>query len=148
MKVRAPRSPRQRWCIGTSGFYAPGLETEITEMPGGINAPIGDRGSGLSGGQRQRLAIARALISSPGLLILDEPTSALDTNSETAVLSTIEQCSGSTTVVIIAHRHSTLEICDRIMVVDRGQVETFENSESLTIASKYLPSQPRSTDRT
>ena len=125
-----------------------GLETEITEMPGGINAPIGDRGSGLSGGQRQRLAIARALISSPGLLILDEPTSALDTNSETAVLSTIEQCSGSTTVVIIAHRHSTLEICDRIMVVDRGQVETFENSESLTIASKYLPSQPRSTDRT
>jgi len=122
------------------------LDHDIGEMPGGINALIGERGNGLSGGQRQRLTIARALIKSPNLLILDEPTSALDPDSESALLETLLQLPADITVVIIAHRLSTLEICDRIIVVERGLVETVADSDAPKISDEYFASERSAVD--
>jgi ABC-type multidrug transport system fused ATPase/permease subunit len=93
---------------------------DIEALPDGFDAHLGERGSQLSGGQRQRLSIARALAGGPELLILDEPTSALDVRSEALIRQTLTELHGGSTVVIIAHRLSTLQVCDRIFVVEGG----------------------------
>jgi ATP-binding cassette, subfamily B, bacterial len=80
-----------------------------------LETDIGERGQRLSGGQRQRLCIARALVQNPSLLILDEPTSALDETSEGLIRDTIIKLRGKTTVLLVAHRNSTLEVCDRLI---------------------------------
>jgi ATP-binding cassette, subfamily B, bacterial len=98
---------------------------EITSLPHGFATNVGERGVQLSGGQRQRIAIARALAGEPELLILDEPTSALDLKAESVIRDTIANLKGQITVVIIAHRISTLEACDRIMVIEKGQMTAF-----------------------
>ncbi len=98
------------------------LADEIAELPAGFDTVLGPRGSGLSGGQSQRLAIARALVGRPRLLILDEPTSALDVHSEAALQATIDGLAGDVTMVIIAHRLSTIAACDRLLILDRGRV--------------------------
>ncbi len=103
------------------------LDVDIEQMDGGIETQVGERGSRLSGGQRQRLSIARALVGRPDLLILDEPTSALDAHSESMIRGSIAELRGSTTVVIIAHRLSTLDICDRIMVIEDGAISAFDH---------------------
>jgi ATP-binding cassette subfamily B protein len=95
---------------------------DIEALPGGFEAHLGERGSQLSGGQRQRLSIARALAGRPELLILDEPTSALDVNSEALIRQTLTDLRGDTIVVIIAHRMSTLEGCDRLLVIEGGRL--------------------------
>ena len=87
---------------------------DITALPQGFDTHLGERGGGLSGGQRQRLSIARALAGSPSLLVLDEPTSALDGQSEQLIRDTILGLRGQVTVVVIAHRMSTIDMCDRI----------------------------------
>ena len=94
----------------------------IDSNPHGIEIPIGEHGSGLSGGQAQRVSIARALYANPSLLIFDEATSALDHSTENAILGTIYGLSDSMTVVIIAHRLSTVEQCDVIYWIDQGRV--------------------------
>ncbi len=91
-------------------------------FPEGINSQLGGSGRQLSGGQRQRLAIARALATHPSLLILDEPTSALDVESEEIIAETLRRLKGSVLTVVVSHRESTLEICDRRLVVDHGTV--------------------------
>ena len=96
---------------------------EIEALPDGFDTPIGAGGGRLSGGQRQRLCIARALAGRPALIVLDEPTSALDLASEDAIRRTLESLKGRVTLVIIAHRMSTLRICDRVVVVNRGRIE-------------------------
>jgi len=83
---------------------------------------IGDRGYRLSGGQQQRLALARALVESPGVLLLDEATSALDTESERAIQKTIEAQQGTHTLLVIAHRLSTIQKADRIIVLEHGRL--------------------------
>lgn len=93
---------------------------DIQRLPGGMDHHLGERGQQLSGGQRQRICIARALAGSPGLLVLDEPTSALDTVSETAIRNTISELKGLVSVVVIAHRPSTLEVCDRTIRIEGG----------------------------
>ncbi|MEM6592441.1 MAG: ATP-binding cassette domain-containing protein, partial [Cyanobacteria bacterium P01_C01_bin.73] len=94
----------------------------IERMPEGLNTLIGDRGVLLSGGQRQRLAIARALLQNPEILILDEATSALDTVSERLVQKALDDLSRDRTTLVIAHRLSTIQDADQIAVLDAGEV--------------------------
>ena len=101
---------------------AANIHEDIQSFPDGYETVLGPGGSGLSGGQRQRVGIARALASSPQLLILDEPTSALDRNSEEMIKKAIRELKGRMTLVIIAHRISTLEACDSVVTVEKGRI--------------------------
>jgi ATP-binding cassette, subfamily B, bacterial PglK len=93
-----------------------------TELPDGYDTPVGERGVRLSGGQRQRVGIARALYHDPALLILDEATSALDNLTERAVMEAVHSIAGQKTIVMIAHRLSTVRNCDRIFILRDGRV--------------------------
>lgn len=94
----------------------------VEAMPDGFETMVGDRGVKLSGGQRQRLAIARALLKNAPILLLDEATSALDTESEQAIQAALDTLMTGRTVIAIAHRLSTLQSFDRIIVMDRGRI--------------------------
>lgn len=107
------------------------LHEEIEGMPDGYDTVLGARGGALSGGQRQRLSIARALVTRPSMLVLDEPTSALDMRSESLVHRTLNELKGSVTMFVISHRLSTLNTCDRIMVMRDGRLEAFEERTTL-----------------
>ncbi len=99
-----------------------GLGT-LTSGPGdGLDARVGDRGMRLSGGQRQRIAIARALYNAPAILVFDEATSALDTITEEEILKTLDNLKGHTTLVIIAHRMTTVAHCHEIFLLDEGKL--------------------------
>lgn len=99
------------------------IHESIMSMPKGYDTQIGESSRDLSGGQVQRIAIARALAGNPALLVLDEPTSALDPESESLVQKSLEALRGRMTVVIIAHRLSTLRICSRVVCLRHGKVE-------------------------
>ena len=113
------------------------VHDEITAMPDGYQTELGSRGGSLSGGQRQRVAIARALATRPQLLVLDEPTSALDMRSESLVHETLTALQGSVTMLIIAHRLSTLNTCDRIMVFDQGVMQSFGERAELESGNEF-----------
>jgi ATP-binding cassette, subfamily B, bacterial len=98
------------------------IHDEISAMPGGYQALVAERGSNLSGGQRQRLALARMFLKNPAILILDEGTSALDTISELHVQQAINNARTDRTVILVAHRLSTLRDADRILVFDAGRI--------------------------
>ena len=94
----------------------------VSKLPEGIDTFIGDRGVKLSGGERQRLALARALLRKPSLLILDEATSNLDSENEKKILKAIDDLHGEITILIIAHRLSTIKNADYIYLIDDGQI--------------------------
>lgn len=103
----------------------------IIEMPNGYDTEIGERGVKLSGGQRQRLAIARALLKNPEIMIFDEATSALDNESEKLVQEALDRLMKSRTVVVIAHRLSTIKNADKILVLQDGEIIQSGNHDSL-----------------
>ncbi len=94
----------------------------VSELPEGMDAVVGDRGVRLSGGQVQRLALARALVRRPDILVLDEATSALDSHSEALIQKAIDDLAGEATIVLVAHRLSTVRGADRVYVFDDGRV--------------------------
>ena len=95
----------------------------IEELPDQYETTIGERGVRLSGGQRQRIGIARALYHNPKVLVLDEATSALDNQTEKAVMEAINNLSKNITVILIAHRLSTVKNCDKIFLLENGQLK-------------------------
>jgi ABC-type multidrug transport system fused ATPase/permease subunit len=101
------------------------------ELPEGYQTHIGERGVRLSGGQRQRIGIARALYHDADLIVFDEATSALDNLTEQDVMAAIDALPGDKTVLMIAHRLSTVKRCDRIIVLDRGEVVGCDNWDAL-----------------
>jgi len=110
----------------------------IRKFPQGFDTIVGQRGIRLSGGQRQRIAIARAVLKDAPVLILDEATAALDTESERAVQAGLEQLMNNRTTLVIAHRLSTVEHADRILVLDGGQiVESGTHSNLLQQGGQY-----------
>ena len=98
------------------------LEDFVASLPEGLNTVVGERGVRLSGGQRQRIGIARALYHRPSVLVLDEATSSLDTETEKGVMQAVQALQGDKTVIIVAHRLSTVEYCDRLYRLDAGRI--------------------------
>lgn len=98
------------------------LADYVRGLKDGIYTEVGDRGVRLSGGQRQRIGIARALYNEPDVLILDEATSALDNETESAVMESIEHLQGQTTLIIIAHRLTTIQNCDEVYEIENGAI--------------------------
>jgi len=110
----------------------------IQQLPGGLDTSIGEGGAKLSGGQRQRIAIARALLKDAPILILDEATSALDTDSERQVQAALSALMHNRTTLVIAHRMSTIENADRILVLDKGKiVEAGTHAELMQLGGYY-----------
>ncbi|SDX00202.1 ATP-binding cassette, subfamily C, LapB [Ruegeria halocynthiae] len=99
-----------------------GVEDFIARHPRGYDQQLAERGEGLSGGQRQAIALARALIGRPPVLLLDEPTSAMDVKSEAEVIGRLKEATPDTTMVIVTHRTSLLELVDRVIVIEDGKV--------------------------
>jgi len=98
------------------------LEGYVSEQPQGLDSMVGERGIRLSGGQRQRIGIARALYHDPSVLVLDEATSSLDTATERSVMESVRALRGDKTLIIVAHRLSTVEQCDRLFRLDQGRL--------------------------
>src|SRR5262245_44162478 len=111
----------------------------VSELPSGIETVVGDRGLRLSGGERQRIALARALLRRPSVLILDEATSALDAENESRIFEAIHRLHGSLTIVIITHRLASLAEADRIHVLDGGRVVESGSWAQLTARSVFAP---------
>ncbi|RQD82474.1 MAG: ATP-binding cassette domain-containing protein, partial [Methanocalculus sp. MSAO_Arc2] len=114
------------------------IHTFITTLPEGYDSIVGDQGLKLSGGEKQRIAIARALVREPEILVLDEATSNLDNESEAIVQASINQISETITTFIIAHRLSTIRRADTIYVMSKGRiVESGRHEELLGMKGKY-----------
>ena len=107
------------------------IEDFILQLPNGFNSLVGERGARLSGGQCQRIGIARALYKNTSLLILDEATSALDTKTENTLMEIINNLDQNLTIIIIAHRVSTLNKCDIIYKIENGKIINQGNYENM-----------------
>lgn len=115
------------------------IKEHIESLPLGYNTKIGASGSGLSQGQKQRILIARAVYKNPEIILLDEATSSLDANNEKIIMNNLSEFFNGKTVIVIAHRLSTVKNADQIIVLDRGQVAEVGNHETLTsMKGKYF----------
>ncbi len=113
------------------------IDEDIMTWPGGYDAIVGPRADAVSGGQQQRICLARALAGEPDVLILDEPTSALDPQSEALISASLKAIRAELTLFIVAHRMSTLEMCDRVMVIVDGRMAGFDTKAILQRDNPY-----------
>jgi ATP-binding cassette subfamily B protein len=113
------------------------LHEDVVRMPAGYETEVGQGGSALSGGQKQRLAIARALIGTPKLIVLDEPTSAVDGRTEKLIRRTLSELRGRVTVVIISHRIETTAQCDLLLVLSNGRIADYGERDEILAGSAY-----------
>jgi ABC-type multidrug transport system fused ATPase/permease subunit len=111
------------------------LEDVVRGLSAGLDTPVGEKGTRLSGGQRQRVGIARALYRRPALLVLDEATSALDNETESRISGTIRALRGEVTVVIVAHRLSTVRLSDQIVFLKNGRVQATGSFDDVRAAN-------------
>jgi ABC-type multidrug transport system fused ATPase/permease subunit len=105
-----------------SALKAAQLDAWVASLPHGLDATVGERGVRLSGGQRQRVGIARALYHNPSVLVLDEATSALDTATEVEFIDAVSALRGEKTILMVAHRTTTLAQCDRLYRIENGRL--------------------------
>jgi ATP-binding cassette subfamily B protein len=121
-----------------SALAAANAEEFVAELPEGVDTLVGERGARISGGQKQRLAIARALIRNPRILILDEATSALDSQSELAIQTALDSLMRERTTFVVAHRLSTVRKADQILVLDKGRlIESGTHRELVAAGGLY-----------
>lgn len=112
------------------------LQSLVDEMPDGLNTQIGERGLKLSGGQRQRVGIARALCHDPEIIVMDEATNSLDSVTESEFNETLRSLMGKKTLIIIAHRHSSILFCDKLVVLHKGGVVSEGSHSQLMLTSE------------
>jgi ABC-type multidrug transport system fused ATPase/permease subunit len=131
---------RENLCLATPGAHAEDLDAVVAlsrldellgRLPEGLDTLVGHRGTTLSGGERQRIAIARALLRRPRILLLDEATSQLDAINESALRDLVGTVALTTTVLVVAHRLSTVVSADRILVLDDGRVRAVGRHDEL-----------------
>lgn len=109
----------------------------VAQLPQGVETVIGEEGMSLSGGQRQRLSLARAIAACPGVLLLDDPLSALDVSTEERVITNFKKQLGGTTVLLTAHRPSTVALADRVVLLQEGKVAALGTHSELLSRADY-----------
>jgi ATP-binding cassette subfamily B protein len=113
------------------------LHEDLVLMAAGYDTPVGEGGTAISGGQKQRLAIARALIGAPKLMVLDEPTSGVDGRTEQLIRRTLSELRERVTVVIISHRIETIAQCDLLLVMANGKIADFGERDTIMAGPAY-----------
>jgi ATP-binding cassette, subfamily B, bacterial len=116
------------------------IQDDVMSWPKGYDTVVGPRADAVSGGQQQRICLARALVAAPQVLVLDEPTSALDPRSEALIQESLTALKHELTLFIVAHRMSTLDVCDRVMVIVDGRLVGFDTRETLESENAYYRS--------
>lgn len=116
------------------------IDGEVSSWPDAYRTIVGPRADAVSGGQKQRICLARALVGEPQMIVLDEPTSALDPQSEMLIQESLQALRGELTMFIVAHRLSTLDLCDRVMVILDGRLAAFEELEVMRAGNSYYRS--------
>jgi ABC-type multidrug transport system fused ATPase/permease subunit len=117
-----------------------GIHDDVMAWPNGYDTIVGPRADAISGGQQQRICLARALAASPEVLVLDEPTSALDPGAEQLIQESLRGLKDKLTLFIVAHRMSTLDICERVMVIVGGRLDAFDHIPELQVGNTYYRS--------
>ena len=118
----------------TEAVQTSGADEFLESLPDGLETVVGERGIRLSGGQKQRIALARALVKDAPVLVLDEATSAVDGATESRIKEAVRRATAGRTVLVVAHRLSTITAADRIVVIDQGQVVESGSYEQLVAA--------------